>query len=383
MKITKIDVWQVVVPSKPGTTYSQEIAQQLGADFTAVPKNIIRIHTDDGFTGIGETERGVSHDEVVRISKQLVGRDVMKMSLQHIFRTKPLGLPATWKSQPEMDLGPYPVAYEAFEMAVFDLVGKRLGVPVHMLLGGACRDKVKVHYWISMMNAKDSARSTRIALDRGFKGLKIKCKIEEPLVERMRAIWEVGGADFKVNLDPNERFHTVDQTLALAEQLKELGNVEMFEDPIPLRYMQSGSGPIKDYLLPQYRYLRERMPFPLALSTMNLSETIRAVSAGASDYLNLGGSMVDFVKCAAIAQAASIPVWHGSGVDLGITEMSMIHATSAVPNCVLANDLVGSWVRVDDLIVEGLTFENGQTSVPQSPGLGCELDMDAVEKYRV
>ena len=384
MKITDVDVWPVVVPSIPGTTSSREVLQELGPDATEVPKNIVRIHTDDGFVGIGETDRGVPTDEVLRTGGQLLGRDVMRMSLQHIFRTKPLGLPATWTSEPELDLGPYPVGYSAFEMAVFDLLGKRLGVPAHMLLGGACRDKVRVHYWIGMMNPEDSARSTRIALDRGFKGLKIKCRIEEPLVERMRAIWEVGGPDFKVNLDPNERFHTVEQTLALAEQLKELDNVEMFEDPIPMRHrMPDGPGTIKDYVLAKFRYLRERLPFPIALTTADPSETIRAVTAGASDYLNLGGSMVNFVKCASIAQAASIPVWHGSGVDLGITEMSMLHATSVAPNCVLANDLVGSWVRVDDLIVDGLTFENGETLVPQAPGLGCELDMDAVEKYRV
>ena len=59
----------------------------------------------------------------------------------------------------------------------------------------------------------------------------------------------------------------------------------------------------------------------------------------------------------------------------------MPHASH--PNCVLANDIVGSWVREDDLIVDGLAFEDGETSVPQAPGLGCELDYDDLERYRV
>jgi L-alanine-DL-glutamate epimerase-like enolase superfamily enzyme len=150
----------------------------------------------------------------------------------------------------------------------------------------------------------------------------------------------------------------------------------VFEDPIPKKGL-------RDDVLAQYRYLREKLPFPVALHLGDAKSVLKAVRADAADYLNLGGTMVDFLKCAAIAQAANIPVWHGSGNDLGIMEMSYLHAASVAPNCVLASDFVGSWTRVDDLLVEGLTFENGFTPVPQSPGLGCELDMDALEKYRV
>ena len=93
--------------------------------------------------------------------------------------------------------------------------------------------------------------------------------------------------------------------------------------------------------------------------------------------------MVNFVKTAAIAQAANIPVWHGSGNDLGILEKSYPYAASIAPNCLLASDFVSSWTQVDDLITEGFTFTNSYTPVLQTPGLGCELDLDVLEKYRV
>ena len=89
------------------------------------------------------------------------------------------------------------------------------------------------------------------------------------------------------------------------------------------------------------------------------------------------------MRNAAIAHAAGIPCWHGSGVDLGIMELSYLHAASAARNCILGSDLVGSWTREDDLIVEGIRFEDGDAIVPDKPGLGCELDMDALEKYRI
>ncbi|MBI1925638.1 hypothetical protein HYR99_15460 [Candidatus Poribacteria bacterium] len=374
MKITHIDVWTVVVPVFPEAVHSEEYGGY--PEWAKVPKQIIQVHTDEGISGIGETGRGQSATAVIQAAEQLKGRDVMQMCLQNVFRTEPLKPTPEAPNEWEMNLGPYPAGYEAFEMAIFDLIGKRMGVPAHALLGGACREKVRADFWIGHQTPAHTARSTKIAIGRGFTGLKTKCTIQEPMVDRLRAIWEMGGSDFKVTVDPNERFYTVEQTLELASQLKAFDNVEVFEDPIPKKGL-------RDDVLAQYRYLKDKLPFPLALHLGDAASVLKAIRADAVDYLNLGGSMVNFVKCAAIAHAAGIPVWHGSGNDLGIMEVSYLHAASVAPNCVLASDFVGSWTRVDDLIVEGLTFEGGFTPVPQSPGLGCELDLDALEKYRV
>ena len=374
MIITQIDIWTVVVPVFPEAVHSEEYGGY--PDWARVPKQIIRIHADEGLTGIGETGRGQSKEAVFQAAEQLKNRDVMKMCLQNIFRQESLKPTPEVPHQREIDLGPYPAGYEAFETAIFDLIGKRLEVPIHTLLGGACREQVRADFWIGHQTPEDTGRSTKIATERGFTGLKTKCRIQEPMVERLRAIWEVGGSDFKVTVDPNERFYTVEQTLELAEQLKELDNVEVFEDPIPKKGL-------RDDVLAQYRYMREVLPFPLALHLGSASDVIKAIRADAVDYLNLGGSMVNFVKTAAIAQAANIPVWHGSGNDLGILERSYLHAASIAPNCLLVSDFVGSWTQVDDLITEGFTFTNSYTPVLQTPGLGCELDLDVLEKYRV
>ena len=224
MKITTVDIWTVVVPTIPGRVHSPEWVAETGWD--QVPKHIVRLNTDTELVGLGETGRGVPIEQVREGAAQLLGKDPEQLTLQDIFADRHDGT----EELPTVGAGP---AYDAFEMAIFDLVGKARRVPVHALLGGAVRDRVRADYWMGHLTVEDGKRAVERALAHGFKGVKIKCKIEEPMVERLEAMREVGGVDFKVTVDPNERFHTAEQTIELAQQLEAVGNVEVFEDPDP------------------------------------------------------------------------------------------------------------------------------------------------------
>jgi L-alanine-DL-glutamate epimerase-like enolase superfamily enzyme len=92
--------------------------------------------------------------------------------------------------------------------------------------------------------------------------------------------------------------------------------------------------------------------------------------------------MIQFVELAATAALAGMNCWHGSEVDLGILEMSALHAAAATPNCTVPSDIFGELVREDDLIVEPIRFERAHALVPQGVGLALELDRAAVERYR-
>ena len=189
------------------------------------------------------------------------------------------------------------------------------------------------------------------------------------MIKRMRAILGVGGPDFKVTVDPNERFRTAEQTIELAAELELLGNVEVFEDPIPKSDVEG------------YRRIREEINLPLAQHLGAGPDVVKALREGLADCFNLGGSLFGFQRNAAIAAAAGMVCWHGSGNDLGIVDTAYIHAAAAAPNCEMASDFVGSWTREDDLIVEPILFEDGYVETPQKPGLGCELDLEALERY--
>ena len=372
MKIVSMDIWTVVVPTIPGRVHSAVYGP---AGWDEVPKHIIRINTDDGLSGIGETGRGVALEAVQMMARSIQGADPRRMLLQQ--------LPATGTLEPrqaaavhdrwweDAEAGPTWAGYEALEMAIIDLLGKAYGQPAHWFLGGAVRDRVPADYWIGHQTPADAAANARLAIQRGFKGIKMKCTADEPLVERCQAIWEVAGRDFELTVDPNTRFWRPNEALDMARELVRYGRVKVFEDPMA------------KWNFDWYRMFRQHGVVPVALHLDSPHDIINAIKAEAVDYLNLGGSMVQFVRNAAMAHAAGIPCWHGSGNDLGIMEFSYLHAAAAARNGVLGSDFVGSWTRQDDLVVDGIQFEDGYALVPQKPGLGCELDMDALERYRL
>jgi L-alanine-DL-glutamate epimerase-like enolase superfamily enzyme len=92
--------------------------------------------------------------------------------------------------------------------------------------------------------------------------------------------------------------------------------------------------------------------------------------------------MASFVANAYLAGAAGMPVWHGSGNDCGIVDASYLHSCAAAPNCTLPSDIL-SFLREDDLIVEPIEIRSSYAIVSDKPGLGVELDEDAVRRYGV
>lgn len=372
MNITSTDIWTVVVPTIPGRVHSECYGP---AGWDMVPKQIIRIHTDVGLTGIGETRRGVSAEGVRELTEGLVGLDPRQMVLQNLpaavgtldDRPTHSALDRWWEFA---EAGPTQPGYLAIEMALIDLLGKHYDQPAHWFLGGAVRSRVAADYWIGQQTPEDAAINTQLAVERGFRGMKMKCTADEPLVARCEAIWAVAGSDFELTIDPNQRFWRLSEALRMARELASRGRIKVFEDPMA------------KWNLDWYRMFRQEGVVPVALHLTSPTDIISAIKAEAVDYLNLAGSMVQFSRNAAIAHAAGIPCWHGSGNDLGILEYSYLHAAAAARNCVLGCDFVGSWTRQDDLVTEGIQFEDGCAMVPEGPGLGCELDMEALEKYR-
>ena len=368
MKLVDVDIWTVVVPIVAGTVTSPEYGEP---SWPPMPKHIIRLRTDDGVYGIGETSRGCPLTAVKQAADSLIDLDPLRIPLQEIPLAGPSPVRPSRDYEALSGAAHANPAYGAFEMALFDLVGRALGVTAHWLLGGAVRDRVPADYWIGQQSPADAARSARQGKDRGFHGMKMKCVVDDPWEERVGAILDACGPEFKLTLDPNERFYRPAEAIALAKRLERFPNIAMYEDPIPKWNMD------------WYKQFRAAVTVPVALHLSNPRDVVLAIKAEACDHFNLAGTMVQFIRSATMAAAYGSLCWHGSGVDLGIMEHSYLHAAACARNCVLPSDLVGSWVREDDLIVGGLRFEDGCAVVPTAPGLGCELDMAALERYRV
>jgi muconate cycloisomerase len=175
--------------------------------------------------------------------------------------------------------------------------------------------------------------------------------------------------------DPNQRWRNVETTLLLMEGV-ERDCMFGLEDPVDRLDFAA------------YRELRERLGIPIFLHIalpygQKGSDIITALRERCVDGFNFNGPMFEFMKLAEIAALAGLACWHGSEVDLGILEASALHAAAAARCCTIPSDILGELVRVDDLIAKPIRIECGHALVPQGPGLGVELDREALERYRV
>jgi muconate cycloisomerase len=225
----------------------------------------------------------------------------------------------------------------------------------------------------------DAIRKAKEGEQAGFRGIKFKCNLEDDVVAWSEGVLEACGRQFHIVLDPNARFERPAEVLRFSRRLEAIGKIECLEDPVPR------------WNLSWYRLLREKTALPIALHValpyielgQMIQDAIKAIQLEAVDYFNFNCGIANVARMADIADAAGIPCWHGSEVDLGILEASYLHACAAARNCTLRSDIFGELVRENDLIVEPLEIQNGRARVPQRPGLGVELDWAAVEKYRV
>ncbi|HET6996941.1 MAG TPA: mandelate racemase/muconate lactonizing enzyme family protein [Chitinophagaceae bacterium] len=365
--IQSIDATEIVVPSRPGSLNSdsvfdkdKEFAKKFltggsWTEFAIQPKWIVRIKLSNGLVGIGETYRSASKEIIDEAMKTFLGKDVRKLN---------------WRRLPVSDQR----IYEAFEMAVLDLIGKILGVPVYQLLGGAYRDRVECMGWTGRRTPEDAAQKAFEAMQKGHRVFKFKCSDEDPVRLWTQEIKKKCGNRIKVLLDPNQRWKNVDTTLRL---MKGVENDIMLglEDPI-LHEDVDGFRYLKQKLdIPIYRHIS--LPY-----TQDITDIIAFVRSDAVDGYNFNGSAYNSVLLAEIAHLEGKKCWRGSEVDLGILEAMALHIAAASINCTIPSDLFGELVREDDLIEEPIRFENGNAIVPQCEGLGIKLDEVALKKYK-
>lgn len=348
--ITRVDVVPVVVPMKQDSTTDPETAES--SRFDLVPKLVLRLRTDSGLTGIGETGRGEDQSAVLRNAEFLRGKNVLDFNLTRL------------------DL-PERAGYAAFEMALYDITGKAFRWPVYKLLGGLAQRKVLVGYWTGRRTPAGIRRVAERALAGRFTSIKTKCAQGDPVVECAEVLAKVA-PDIKYIVDPNTRYRRYDAFLPVAKALDRIGNCLVFEDPFDKNDYEG------------YRKLRREVKTHVALHLGDPRAMIRAIKEDACSVFNTGGTpgMSGFVANAFLAAAAGIPVWHGSGNDCGIVDASYLHSCAATPNCTMPSDIL-SFLREDDLIVEPIPIQDSYAMVSDRPGLGIELDEDAVAKYRV
>jgi len=371
LKITRIIATPVVVPPRPDSIMSEGIeddwskAPGIGktsggstAKFPELPKYILRAETNRGLAGIGETYRDSNVDNLHRNAAALLNKPLAELALANL---------------------PIPLdrEYDGFELLAYDLVGKELQTPVHRLLGGRCRDKVYVSTWSGRRYPNEAARKALEGKQLGFDAIKFKCNDKDDVAAWAREIVEQCGPEMKMIFDPNQRWGDYETASRIMMKLADF-NVVCVEDPI------------KRDRYDDYRRLRGvgglkvciHVALPYCIHGQSITDALEAIRHDACDGFNFNGPMAPFVQLAGLAKLARKPCWHGSEIDLGIMEAGAVHAAAAAPACTWPSDILGRLVREHDLLTQPLDICNSYVAIPETPGLGVTLDLQALEKYR-
>ncbi|PSP94049.1 N-acylamino acid racemase [Halobacteriales archaeon QS_4_62_28] len=369
MEVTSVTAIPVEIDIKPR---SEEfgVAPYVAGYMTqeTTPRMVIRVETDEGIVGWGETtwgpdpSLGVAAVENI-IAPELVGRSVWE--IEDLLETF---------EYPYMRITPY---VAGVEMALWDAFGKQLGVPIHQLLGGKRTDEIQVAYCLGILDPDESAEYARWARDQGFEVLKTKGGLDiDQDVARLTAMHEAVDGQLRFRLDGNQTM-SFEEAVTTGVRLEDAGvYLQYFEQP--LRVDNVGG----------YKRLRQRLRTAIAINEdayheHNVFELVRedAIDTAVVDMIPIGG-LLALKKTMGLADDAGISVAHHSSFDLGIKTAAVLQFAAVSPTMDLPPDRV-NYALANDVIEDRFTVTDGMMSVPDGPGLGVSVSEAAVEDHRV
>lgn len=358
MRVSNVHVWIVDVPQiAPIAPYRSHVRSS-----STTRSAIVQVETPDGLTGWGEHNvnflEGVSAARMQQQARDwLIGRDPQNITAFH----RDCQLETRLKS--------------GIEMALWDLCGKALGVPVAVLLGGVVRQQVEVAACMGIQSYERAGEIAAYYVDQGFRTLKTKAgaNMQED-IEMVRGVRDAVGDKLKLRVDPN-RAYSPQQAAELCKLL-EAYNLEYLEQPIPADPLSDAS------------WLRSQTNVPIALneSVTDPTSVLEILEAGAAAFIlpdtHIAGGILPCVTIGRICEAAGIPCIMHCGHDLGPKTAAMVHVAAACQAYSLANDTTYFGLQ-DDIITERIEIRDGCISITNKPGLGIEGDPLRIARYKI
>ncbi len=332
---------------------------------------VVRIHTQDGFTGTGECAPfvfivGETQDTVFGLSLQigqlLLGKDpgAIEERLREIDRAV--------KGHPTMK--------SAFDMALYDLLALRANLPLYRILGGSNRREVRTDMTISIGNPEKMARDALSFKEAGFPAIKVKLGTTGPEdVLRIRAIRQEVGPDYPIRIDANQGWDTP-TAIATLKELEPYG-IEYCEEPIP------------HWNSRDMARIRSESPIPIMAdeSLFDHHDAFRLAAGQVCDYFNIkfskSGGIHNALKIISVAESAGISCQVGCMSESRFALTALMHLVQA-RDSITHFDMDSSLMLADDPVTGGISYEgSGKWSMEDRPGIGAgfeEAYLDSMEQ---
>ena len=355
--------------------------ETVAVDFYRTNLVFVLLRTDEGLTGVAEaTLEGQEH--AVRGAVRLLAEKVVGLDPTRIAETVyTLNRDAYWRGGPVTT-----TALSALETAMWDVSARALGVPVHRMLGGAVRDRVRAYangWYSGAREPEDFARAAVETVAQGFRGLKwdpfeaadltVGRADLRRMLEPVAAVREAVGDDVELFIEGHGRFD-VPTAIRIGRALEEYQPV-FFEEPSPPDGI--------DALIE----IRSKQPVPVAAGErwFGRNAFVPVLARHAVDYVQPdvthAGGISELVFLSTLAAAHFVPFApHNPSGPLSTA--ATLQLAAALPNFryleIMAVDVPWRSDISDEALV--LTPE-GDVMIPQGVGLGIELDLEAIAEH--
>jgi galactonate dehydratase len=332
----------------------------------------VRIETDDGLVGWGEASLHGALESVETAIREFSA---------HLIGEDPAGPERHWHGG-----AVFMSALAGIDLALWDLEGKRLGVPVHRLLGGAHRDRLRVYasHWLrGAKTPEDAHAAAREAVRRGFTAFKFSALTREALkadeagairraTEMMAAAREGAGPDVDIFIECSELL--TPRTAVMLDRAFAPYRPGWFEEPVPFENAKVMAQLQRDIATPIAT--GERL-----LSRYEFRELLE--NAGCRilqpDLMHAGG-LTEVRRIASFADTYYVPVApHNPGGP--ICTMASMHLAAAVPNFYILEQMEPQRATRDRASRPAIRFEDGAFVLPDAPGFGLEPDLDMLRDH--
>jgi len=366
MIVSRVEIIPVHIPMTQPMSISY-------ATFKTCDFVLTRVATNEGIVGVGECP---PLPPLSRESQETIVPLLEKFIAPQILGEDPFDLERIWEKMDSAMPG-YPFPKAALDIALYDIMGKTLGVPVHKLLGGAYRTRFSNVGLIGLGSTEEIRGLAQRYVADGYKAIRLKTGLGLNADERnVRAVRETVGEDVTLRLDANQAY--IPPKAIKFVKAMEKYDIELVEQPTPWYDFKGLAAVAKAVDTPI-------MPHE---SLYLLSDAIQLLDLEAMDVLGLkvyrpGGGLTSAKKLISLAELMDIPCLMHDDVELGISLAAATHFIAAnYRHLKYANELSGypAWIT-DDVVKKTPRMEGGLVEVPEGPGLGVELDEEKLKKY--